>query len=122
MSDPEFAAIADVVRLYFEGMHHGDANRLEKAFHATARVQGYRGSDLRSLSRDDFVKYVVSVGSREAAGDAFVMHLVSIDRTGRAAVAKVTMHWNGRDYTDYLSLLQRDGGWSISEKTFFSAT
>ena len=51
------------------------------------------------------------------------MRVASIDRTSPAGVAKVAMRWNGRDYVDYLSMIRRDeGGWSISEKTFFSAT
>ena len=47
----------------------------------------------------------------------------TIDRTGRAAMVKVAMRWNGRDYVDYHSMIRREeGGWSISEKTFFSPT
>ena len=51
------------------------------------------------------------------------MRILSIDRAGLAAVVKVAMRWNGRDYVDYLSMIRSDeGGWSISEKTFFSET
>jgi hypothetical protein len=46
-----------------------------------------------------------------------------IPTSGRAVVVKVAMRWNGRDYADYLSMIRRDeGGWSISEKTFYSPT
>ena len=63
------------------------------------------------------------LGPREAAGEPFDMRILSIDRTGRAAVAKVAMRWNGRDDVDCLSMIRRDeGGWSISEKTFHSPT
>ncbi len=63
------------------------------------------------------------VTTAAAAGEPFDMRVASIDRTSRTGVAKVAMRWNGRDYVDYLSMIRRaEGGWSISEKTFFSAT
>ncbi len=123
MRDEDLAAIERVCRLYMEGMYGGDAEKLNAAFHPTARVQGYRGAEWRSLSRGQFVAYAAGLGPREAAGEPFDMRIVSIDRSGRAAVAKVAMRWNGRDYVDFLSMIRRDeGGWSISEKTFHSPT
>lgn len=123
MRDEDIGAIERVCRLYMEGMYACDPEKLNAAFHPTARIQGYRGAEWRSLTREQFVSYAAGLGPREAAGEPFDMRVVSIDRTGRAGVAKVAMRWNGRDYVDYLSMIRRDeGGWSISEKTFFSAT
>ena len=123
MKDEDIGAIERVCRLYMEGMHACDGEKLHAAFHPTARIQGYRGAEWRSLTREQFVSYAASLGPREAAGEPFDMRVVSIDRAGSAAVAKVAMRWNGRDYVDYLSMIRRDeGGWSIGEKTFFSAT
>ncbi len=123
MRDDDLAAIERVCRLYMEGMHACDPEKLNAAFHPTARIQGHRGAEWRSLTREQFVSFAAGLSPREAAGEPFDMRIVSIDRTGRAAVAKVAMRWNGRDYVDYLSMIRRDeGGWSISEKTFFSAT
>jgi hypothetical protein len=65
---------------------------------------------------------VAAVGSRPAAGEAYDMHIVSIDRAGGAAIAKVAILWNDRRYTDYLAMIRRADGWSISEKTFYSPT
>ncbi len=122
MRDDDLAAIERVCRLYMEGMHACDPEKLNAAFHPTARIQGHRGAEWRSLTREQFVSYAAGLGPREAAGEPFDMRVVSIDRAGRAAVAKVAIRWNGRDYVDYLSMIRRDeGGWSISEKTFFSA-
>lgn len=123
MLDNDLDGIEKIARLYMDGMHACDPVRLTAAFHPTARIQGYRGAEWRGLTRDEFVGYCATLGSRAAAGEAFDMHIVSIDRTGRAAVVKVAMRWNGRDYVDYLAMIRRDeGGWSISEKTFFSST
>jgi Putative lumazine-binding len=69
------------------------------------------------------VAYAAGLGPREAAGEPFDMRILSIDRAGRAAVVKVAMRWNGRDYVDFLSMIRRDeGGWSIGEKTFHAPT
>ncbi len=123
MRDDDLAAIERVCRLYMEGMHACDPEKLNAAFHPTARIQGYRGAEWRSLTREQFVSYAAGLGPREAAGEPFDMRVVSLDRAGRAAVAKVAMRWNGRDYVDFLSMIRRDeGGWSISEKTFYAPT
>ena len=122
MRDNDLAAVEQVCRLYMEGMHACDGEKLIAAFHPTARVQRHRGAEWRSLTRKQFVSYAAGLGPREAAEEPFDMRILSIDRAGRAAVAKVTMRWNGRDYVDFLSMIRRDeGGWSISEKTFLSA-
>lgn len=120
MIDDDLAAIEAAVQSYFDGMHECDAGKLERAFHPTARIQGYVGESMKSITREEFTGFVGSLESRRSAGEAFDMQIASIDRTGRAAVAKVTMRWNGHSYTDYLALIKRDEGWSISEKTFFS--
>ncbi len=48
------------------------------------------------------------------------MHLVSADRTGSVAVAKVSVRYQGRRFTDYLTLQKADGRWRIVGKLFFS--
>ncbi len=48
------------------------------------------------------------------------MRLVSLDRTGSVAVARVAVRYQGRQYTDYLTLQKADVGWSIVGKLFFS--
>jgi hypothetical protein len=123
MRDEELSAIEAAAWLYMDGMYACDAEMLNKAFHPTARIQGYRGKEFRSLSRDQFVSYAAGLGPREAAGEPFDMRIISIDRAGLVAVVKIAMHWNGRSYVDFLSMIRRDEGeWSISEKTAYSPT
>ncbi len=56
----------------------------------------------------------------KAEGEPFDMRLVSIDRTGSVAMAKVEVRYQGRRYTDYLTLQKAAAGWSIVGKAFFS--
>jgi Putative lumazine-binding len=60
MRDEDLAGIERVAWLYMEGMHACDPGRLNAAFHPTARVQGYRGAEWRSLTREQFVAYASS--------------------------------------------------------------
>jgi hypothetical protein len=48
------------------------------------------------------------------------MRLVSLDRTGSVAAAKVAGRYRGRQYTDYLTLQKTAADWSIVGKLFFS--
>ena len=48
------------------------------------------------------------------------MRLVSVDRTGSVAVAKVEADYQGHRVTDYLTLQKTDTGWHIVAKAFFS--
>lgn len=123
MQDRDLAEIERIAWLYMEGMYACDEAKLNAAFHPTARIQGYRGAEWRGLTREQFVSFAAGLGPREAAGEPFDMRIVAIDRAGRAAMVKIAMRWNGRDYVDFLSMICRDdGGWSISEKTFHSPT
>ena len=56
----------------------------------------------------------------KAEGEPFDMRLVSVDRTGSVAMAKVEVRYQGRRYTDYLTLQKAAVGWSIVGKAFFS--
>ena len=49
------------------------------------------------------------------------MRLVSIDRTGAVSVAKDEDLYQGRRYSDYLSLQKTAVGWRIVAMTFFCA-
>lgn len=54
-----------------------------------------------------------------AEGEPFDMRLVSVDRTASVATAKSEVRYQGRRYTDYLTLQKADGRWRIAGKLFF---
>lgn len=113
-ADPEEEAIRAVVAQYFHGIIAYDEAALREAFHPEAQVLGTGrdgGADWQRF--DDWVVY-----TRGAAPDPTGREnrIVSIERTGRAAVVKAELDWPRMLYTDYLSLLQIDGTWQIVNK------
>ncbi len=121
MSDTDTArdGIASAVQDYFDGMMYGDETRLRRAFHGDAFIIGHFQDELEWLSLDAFTEFCQQ--ERQLAdGDPYEARIESIEVTGDAAVAKVANLYLGIWFTDYLSLLERDGSWRIVNKVFFA--
>ncbi len=119
-TDPETAAIEALVQDYFLGMYEGDVERLRRIFHPQCWLFGESRGESHEFPLSGFLDQIASVPVPKAEGEPFDMHLVSIDRTGSVAMAKVEVRYQGRQYTDYLTLQKAAVGWSIVGKAFFS--
>ncbi len=119
-TDPETAAIEALVQNYFLGMYEGDVERLRRIFHPQCWLFGESRGESHEFPLSGFVDQIASVPAPKAEGEPFDMRLVSIDRTGSVAMAKVEVRYQGRRYTDYLTLQKAAVGWSIVGKAFFS--
>ncbi|MCH9014021.1 MAG: nuclear transport factor 2 family protein [Proteobacteria bacterium] len=119
-TDPETAAIEALVQDYFLGMYEGDVERLRRIFHPQCWLFGESRGESHEFPLSGFLDQIASVPVPKAEGEPFDMHLVSIDRTGSVAMAKVEVRYQGRRYTDYLTLQKAAVGWSIVGKAFFS--
>jgi hypothetical protein len=116
----ETAAIEALVQDYFLGMYEGDVERLRRIFHPQCWLFGENRSGNHEFPISGFLDQIASEPVPKAEGEPFDMHLVSIDRTGSVAVAKVEVRYQGRRYTDYLTLQKAAEEWSIVGKLFFS--
>ncbi len=110
-------AIRQAVVDYVEGMTFGDEARLRSAFHPDAAIVGHYNGALEWQSIDQFVAEVAASGVN-AAGPGPTYEVLSIDVAGDAASAKVSNLYAGARFTDYLSLLQHDGRWTIVNKLY----
>ncbi|MCH8001017.1 MAG: nuclear transport factor 2 family protein [Proteobacteria bacterium] len=119
-TDPETAAIEALVQDYFLGMYEGDVERLRRIFHPQCWLFGESRGESHEFPLSGFLDQIASVPVPKAEGEPFDMRLVSIDRTGSVAMAKVEVRYQGRRYTDYLTLQKAAVGWSIVGKAFFS--
>ena len=119
-TDPETAAIEALVQNYFLGMYEGDVERLRRIFHPQCWLFGENRNGSHQFPLSGFLDQIASVPVPKAEGEPFDMRLVSIDRTGSVATAKVEVRYQGRRYTDYLTLQKAAAGWSIVSKAFFS--
>ena len=119
-TDPDAAAIEAVVQDYFTGMYEGDVERLRRIFHPRCWLFGENRSGSHEFHLSGFLDQIASEPIPKAEGEPFDMRLVSVERTGSVAVAKVEVRYQGRRYTDYLTLHKAAGGWRIVGKLFFS--
>ena len=119
-ADPEAAAIEALVQDYFLGMYEGDVERLRRIFHPQCWLFGENRNGSHEFPLSGFLDQIASEPIPKAEGEPFDMRLVSLDRTGSVAVAKVTVRYQGRQYTDYLTLQKAAADWSIVGKLFFS--
>lgn len=119
-SDPEAAAVEALVQDYFLGMYEGDVERLRRIFHPQCWLFGENPRGSHAFPVAGFIDQIASEPVPEAEGEPFDMHLVSSDRTGSVAVAKVSVRYQGRRFTDYLTLQKAADGWRIVGKLFFS--
>ena len=113
-TDPRAGAIAELMRRYFDAVHDGDVPALRDIFHPENRLAGLRDDEERFSSLEQFLARV----ERRPTRDAFDYRLLSVDRSGRAGVAKITYRYHGVDFVDYMSVLELDGRWQIVAKSF----
>ena len=119
-SDPETAAIEAVVEDYFLGMYEGDVERQRRIFHPQCWMFGENRRGSHAFPLSGFLEQIADSPVPRAEGEPFDMRLVSIDRTGSVATAKVEVRYQGRRFTDYLTLQKPGAEWSIVGKLFFS--
>ena len=119
-ADPEAAALEALVQDYFFGMYEGDVERLRRIFHPQCWLFGENRNGSHEFPLSGFIDQIASEPVPKAEGEPFDMRLVSLDRTGSVAVAKVAVRYRGRQYTDYLTLQKAAVDWSIVGKLFFS--
>lgn len=122
MSDEKsLKAIHETVENYFDGLYRSDSALLRSTFHPRAGVIGYGGDGkLKTMSLDDFLAFVDTVPSPQAAGSEFDMSVLAVDICGKAASVKVHDFYLGRDFIDYLHLADTGVGWKITAKAFHS--
>jgi len=119
-TDPETAAIEALAQDYFLGMYEGDVERLRRIFHPQCWLFGENRNGSHEFPLSGFLDQIASEPVPKTEGEPFDMCVVSIDRTGSVAVVKVEVRYQGRRYTDYLTLQKAANCWRIVGKLFFS--
>lgn len=113
----EVNAVKSVIQLYIDGAA-GDANLLDEAFHADARMFGHIGETRRDVAIRDFIEGVRSA-DRKLSGQRYRSDIMDIKVTGKAAaVTLVEEDYRGCDFINFFTLCKIDMGWRIVSKTF----
>lgn len=111
--------IRATIQTYFDSMFESSADKVNEAFHASAKITGYIEGELHEMSREEFAGFVASQQpSPQANGETPRTEIVSIDTAGDIAVAWVRDDYLGLAFLDAISLLRADGRWQIYNKLF----
>lgn len=114
-----YAAIADVLHRYYEGLYHSDTKLLRTAFHPRAHYVTASGGELLRLGLEDYLPIVATRTPPARTGDTYGYVVDSIDLAG-ADTASVRMRSTmlGKQFIDFLSLIRLAGEWRIIAKVF----
>lgn len=114
-----FAAVDQVLKRYFDGLHHCDTDLLAEVFHPKAV---YATADEECFLHRDMTEYLSVVAARESPTSRREPRLDFVDGIEFAgentAFARVRCSIGDRDFVDFLTLVRTDGRWRIISKVF----
>ncbi|MCG8317717.1 MAG: nuclear transport factor 2 family protein [Pseudomonadales bacterium] len=114
MCDQEINSILKIVTRYFEGLHYGDVEKLQRVFHPDCVLKA-------SGIRRDLMQWFALINDRPIPaqqGDPFNYQVLSLEVLGEQAMVKVFCPLLGANFIDYLGLLKEQGHWLIVNKMY----
>lgn len=119
MSAPDFAGVAAVLGLYFDGLYHSDTKRLAQVFHPKAQYVCVTDGTLLYRDMAAYFPVVDARVSPASKGEPRRDEILSIDFAGPVtARAVVRCALGQRHFTDFLTLIRLDGRWQVMSKVF----
>jgi hypothetical protein len=119
MSAPDFAGVAAVLGLYFDGLYHSDTRRLAQVFHPKAQYVCVTEGTLLYRDMEEYFPVVDARISPASKGEPRRDEIVSVDFAGPVtARAVVRCVIGNRHFTDFLTLVHLDGRWQVMSKVF----
>lgn len=110
------AAVRKPLEAYLQGHATGDAQYMRAAFLPTAHIEGIRDGKFLSWTTDE---YIAGFKGQPPTDEARRKRWIdSIDVSGNAAMARVTLDYPSGTFTDYFVLLKVDGEWKIANKVW----
>ena len=122
-ADAEDAAIIAVVdKAYVHGVHiDNDPELMRAGMHDSFVMFVLSDKGVNQLTRDAWIERLTAAKAKDANGPKpeIKADITVLDRSGKAAVAKVALFRNGKQiFTDYISLYRFEDGWKLVAKTF----
>jgi hypothetical protein len=118
LAGSEQAEITRAVDLYVEGMRDGDGAKLREAFHPEAWMFG----SLAGTRYDEPIGELIAMvdGHPVDVDGSYQTRVVSVEQVGDAAIAVLEEQgcWGTVSFTDFFTLAQSGGRWTIVNKTF----
>ncbi len=115
----QYAAVAQALRTYYEGLYHGDTSALGEVFHPDARYVTASNGELLHLDMKSYLPKVEARESPKSLGEPYGYNIESIGFAGStAASARMRSSMLGKQFIDFLSLINVGGKWRIISKVF----
>ena len=119
MSAPDFAGVAAVLGLYFDGLYHSDTRRLAQVFHPKAQYVCVTEGTLLYRDMAEYFPVVDARVSPSSKKEPRQDEIVSVEFAGPVtARAVVRCVIGNRHFTDFLTLVHLDGRWQVMSKVF----
>ncbi len=119
---PNRKTISDIVRVleaYFEGLYYADSKILATAFHQDAKYINTVNGDYMNYSMPEYFEIVDKRTPPSIQNEIRNESIISIECTELTmAFAKVSMTMLGKEYLDYLTLIDHNNSWQIISKVF----
>lgn len=107
--------IADLVERYAAAARRGNSAEIADCFLIDARIRGRLDGAIVDRSAAEFLAFIDESGP----SPGLEIDVVSLSAAGSAAAVQLACrNWLGVTYSDFLSLVRRDGGWRIAGKVF----
>jgi hypothetical protein len=114
-----FTAIEGLMKSYFKGLHEADSKILATVFHQDARYINAQPADYMHHSLEAYLAIIDERTAPKDLGEPLSGEILSIEQeTPGMAFVKARMTMLGRDYLDYLTLINDGSGWRIIAKVF----
>ena len=119
MSAPDFAGVAAVLGLYFDGLYYSDTKRLAQVFHPKAQYVSVTDGTLLYRDMAEYFPVVDARPSPASRNEDRRDEIVSVEFAGpNTARAVVRCAIGPRHFTDFLTLIRLDGRWQVISKVF----
>lgn len=115
----DFQDVAEVLAVYFDGLHFADSKRLAQVFHPQAQYVCVTDGTLLYREMASYFPVVDARTSPASLGEERRDEIVSIEFAGPVtARADLRCSIGTRDFIDFLTLIKLDGRWQIISKVF----
>jgi len=113
--DSDYTQIEQTVSYYLDGGTQNDFATLEKAFHKDATMKYVTGDGYTEVNAVQFFKERMKPGPAQDRKT----RVVSIEKNGHCAFAKLEIQYPTFSFHDYMTLLKIDGTWKVVNKSFY---
>jgi len=111
----EETLIRQTIKYYAEGGTTGNPKLVAKAFHPSATMKFIKEAVFTDVPIATFLSDYI----KEGVVQQRTTEIISIDISGNAAQAKLTIDYSSHQFIDYFNLLKTDGHWLIVSKIFY---